>query len=386
MRVFHPVSHKRFGLVSTVFCLALCAFYIQLSPASAQDSVYEVSDVEVDVTADNAVAAREQAFEEAQVKAYKQLMERILTAQELEGYEMPDLDTISGLVQDFEVTNEQLSAVRYKGTYTFRFRPNAMQSNLAQAEVPYAAAGKKPVLILPYQLTGNASTLWGENNPFMAAWARSGAEKGALVSTIIPLGDMLDTSQASDSQPLNYDKEMLDRMASRYNAEETIILLGEWKEGIGLAVSVYNTKTTLPGFMANIQVPHREGMSVPQVYDQAVSEVLALLKQDYKVQTEVNPNEVSSVKARASFNTVQQWVNLKRSVEATPGVQSVMVKGLKPKEAVVDIEFIGTLSQLGSALRRGGISMDMPTIMQSSYNANMPGETIYELKMTGGTY
>lgn len=60
MRAFY----KHFALVYTVFCVAFS------SMAFAQDDIYTVENVEVDVTADNAVQAREKAMEEAQVKAY----------------------------------------------------------------------------------------------------------------------------------------------------------------------------------------------------------------------------------------------------------------------------------------------------------------------------
>ncbi|MEM6782067.1 MAG: hypothetical protein AAF569_09420, partial [Pseudomonadota bacterium] len=133
--------HKALCSVRTAFCMLM----LIAMPALADDSVYKVEGIEVDVTAENAVEAREKAFEEAQVKAFEVLTEKLMTPFERETYEMPDVNTISGFVQDFEVTNEQLSAVRYKGTYTFRFRPGAIQGHMSDEEFSYSETPANPV-------------------------------------------------------------------------------------------------------------------------------------------------------------------------------------------------------------------------------------------------
>lgn len=121
-----PVFFGLFAVVS----LALSA------PALAQMS-YTVEGVEVDVTAANAVKAREEALKQAQVKAFEQLALNTLGEEGMATYTMPSADTVMALVQDFEVTNEQLSSRRYKGMFTVRFRPAlAQQYLIARPVVP----------------------------------------------------------------------------------------------------------------------------------------------------------------------------------------------------------------------------------------------------------
>lgn len=118
-----------FGLIALV-TLALS------TPAIAQIS-YTVEGVEVDVTAANAVKAREEALKQAQVKAFEQLALNTMGEEGMSAYTMPDADTVMALVQDFEVTNEQLSSRRYKGIFTVRFRPAlAQQYLIARPVVP----------------------------------------------------------------------------------------------------------------------------------------------------------------------------------------------------------------------------------------------------------
>ena len=127
------------------------------------DDPYTVENIEVDVTADNAVEAREKAFEEAQLKGYEALAKRFLSEDEKESFETPEIGTVSSYVKDFEVTNEKLSAYRYKGTYTIRFSPKTFRNPDLDGLYQEAGAPKTgEVLIIPfYELNGRYYLLAG---------------------------------------------------------------------------------------------------------------------------------------------------------------------------------------------------------------------------------
>lgn len=82
--------------------LAMMAMLLALSvsaPVSARaEDVFTVSGVKVDVTAENAVAAREKAFVEAQLAAFKALAGRLLGAEEAKTFTLPDIATISTMI------------------------------------------------------------------------------------------------------------------------------------------------------------------------------------------------------------------------------------------------------------------------------------------------
>jgi len=372
------VIHKAFGPLRTVFCAILLCLS---TAAMADDGVYSVEGVGVDVTAANAVQAREKAFEEAQVTGFRMLAERVLTDQELQSFTMPDVNTIIGMVQDFEVTNEQLSAVRYVGTYTIRFRPNAVQDYLENADIQFTDQARAPVLVLPFYQYGSRTLLWDQNNPFMAAWARSANVQGSLVSTVVPIGDLMDVTQIKDNQALSYDKIQLDEMVKRYEAQEAVILIGEKQQNGNLKVSVYSTENTLPTFIRTVDIVAKSGTPQPMLYDRAVKEVQAILKQDWKQRVAIENAKQSSLKARAKFENVKEWVQLKRTLENTQGINSIRVQGLKPKEAIVHIEYAGSEERLNIILRQSGVVMELPRV-PSTYQTSLSGSALYELRLS----
>src|SRR5258707_407858 len=95
--------------------------------AQAEDaSLYNITDVASDVTADSAVHARDQAIAEAQRSVLDMLLER-LNAEKSVATKLSS-DDIATLVQSFEVQNEKRSSVRYIGTFSVQFKPNAVRN------------------------------------------------------------------------------------------------------------------------------------------------------------------------------------------------------------------------------------------------------------------
>src|SRR5690606_41993112 len=100
MSAFLPALYKAFARRSPAF-FALALLTLS-TPAAAQapvtDEPYTIEGVSVDVTAGNAVKAREQALSEAQVKAFEQLAAQSMSEEEFAAYSMPDPDTVMALV------------------------------------------------------------------------------------------------------------------------------------------------------------------------------------------------------------------------------------------------------------------------------------------------
>ncbi len=167
----------------------------------AEDPLFTVDNVKVDVTAESAVAARTQAFEKAQQEAFKVLAERLLPEEEAKTFEPPAVTTISPMVKDFEITGEQLSRVQYIGTYTFRFKDQAIRSFFSNKNVSFSDVRSKPVLILPFYQTGTKVMLWGDTNPWLGAWGRTNTRQG-LVPVQVPIGDISDVGDVGDTQAL----------------------------------------------------------------------------------------------------------------------------------------------------------------------------------------
>ncbi len=387
--------YKQSVLARTAFYVLLAGFFMVFPAQSRAESnpAYTVEGVEVDVVAENAVKAREKAVDEAQVKAYQMLAERFLGAEAMKTFQTPDPVTVSSLVQDFEVTKEQLSKKRYKGTYTVRFRPNTFKGSMAAKGISYSDVPKKPVLVLPFYQSGGKTVLWSETNPWMNAW-RSFA---SATATVVPLGDANDIAQVNDSDALDYDPVQVQELAQRYGADDVAVLLASPEPTATsgrVVVNVYKNGFEGPAFVQKIVVDQQADENDVALYARAAEQVRTLLGQNWKANAAYNPaipapqttttvtttnyNQAQipvtqqpapvpytrtalgpsrQYPARARFSSVQDWVRMKNTLDRVYGMQSVMIKSLKSREALLDMRYAGDVSALQLSLQNAGIMM-----------------------------
>jgi hypothetical protein len=125
--------------------LLFFVFMALAMPALAQnaDGRYAISGIVVDMKTENPATARDDALATATRKAYDQLKERLAP----EGEVLPALDdnALSRNVQNFELTGEKVSANRYIGTFTIRFRPTVAQAAAGDASSMVAGASANDV-------------------------------------------------------------------------------------------------------------------------------------------------------------------------------------------------------------------------------------------------
>ena len=357
----HPYKHLRGA--RTVFCALVCVVLCiaLVAPKQALADLYTVEGVEVDVTAKNALEAREKAFNEAQVKAYKMLSERLVNSGEQDAVKELDTESISYMVQDFEVTKEQLSAKRYKGTYTIRFRPDSFRQQVIQQGQSYSDIPRGAVLVLPFYQTGSNTILWDNTNPFLSAWSRSREINGQIASTVVPIGDIEDVSQINEFSPLNYDPVKLERMRDRYGANEVSIILASPEVSItgisNVRLSLYHAKIRGPEFSGQMIVQGQAGETSAQLYDRVVSKIKQRYKSDWKQETSVASMDTQSFQAVMNFTSVREWIDAKQKLERVPGMASVIVNRLTPREASMSLNYHGDAQRLNTALGRSGLML-----------------------------
>ncbi|MDB5491540.1 MAG: hypothetical protein JWO78_1389 [Micavibrio sp.] len=359
------------------------------SPVIAADDVFTVAGVKVDAKAENAVAAREKAFATAQTVAFTAIATKLLGDEEAKAYKIPDTATIAAMIKDFEVTNEQISAVEYIGTYTFRFEGNAVRNRFNMQGLKYSDVVSKPVLVLPFYQMGQVISLWRDGNPWLKAWTHADL-KGGLVPINVPLGDALDVCSISDDQALDVPADKLEEMLARYGAKEAIILIAKpGKPATGdfpadLSVMIYRTDNGTPEYAQTVKVTADAGAtSADALYVKAVRQVRAILQKNWKNQTMIDPAQGNiagsgdipaytdpnaspydrrlaasgpvsglnnTITVHVQFTTMQEWVTTRQALQTVQGISDMKVRSVTPREAQVDLSFAGGIDRLRALL------------------------------------
>ena len=389
------ILYKHFPLARTVLCTIFCAILLLGGAgmsARAADTLFTVEGVSVDVTADDAAKARQQAFEQAQANAFGILAGRMVAEGEAQSTGSPDPTTISTMIKDFEITDEKISRVQYIATYTFRFDPDEVRRFFGGQGVGYTDVTSKPVLVLPFYQAGVQPVLWDEQNPWMAAWKRTDSLRG-IVPIAVPIGDLEDVNDIGGDAALTYDEASLRRMLSRYNAGEAIMLLAVPDANLAsvygpdepargaLSIHVYRTDGLRPEHVNQIDIEPLEGETKSMLYTRAVEQVRGVIQRDWKAQTVASPEQGNSIQVKVRFGNLHQWAETQSVLSAVRGVEEVKLQNLARDHAIVELIFQGAEKRLRLALAQADITLTQPRI---GFDPDGVGATtlLYELYLS----
>ncbi|HVY99478.1 MAG TPA: DUF2066 domain-containing protein [Dongiaceae bacterium] len=335
----------------------LTATAVVASPAKADQNIYVAAGIPVDLTGDIATL-REKAMLQAQRDGLKKILASIASADALQGLQLPDDDTITSWVQDFEIEEEKSSASRYIGKFTFRFMADPIRQFLTENNVPYAETESKAVLVLPVFTNETGDTeLWGPTNPWFAAWASRPQQPG-LVPIQTPVGDLPDQNAISATQALAGDQARIQSLADRYAAGDVIVAeatlqppSADGKRMLNLSVIDYGSGG---GQSAKDQITNDTG-NIDQLLKDGVDRVASLVQNSWKQDNLVDPNQRSQVKVHVPFSSLQQWVEVKRHLAQVSLVKSVNLTNLSRTGADIELTYLGDEVQFVRALNQANL-------------------------------
>lgn len=380
--------YKHLKRARTAFYLSLMVLLLTVfgnGATYAQDASYTIDNVKVDVTASSAVEAREQAFQAAQIKAYEMLAKRILSEEEFTEFETPPLGKISSLVRDFEVTDEKLSATRYNGTYKFSFRPHVMgqraQAEMARKKEEQARnqklAGTKTLVIPVIQKDGR-NYIWAQG-PYRDSWKYITQKDKAFT---LARGTEQDRLAIRDEEAMNYDFARLSQMITAYDADDAVMVFtnpqAQANSAPAVEVKLYQVLPSGASFMKKMLIPIYAGEKPDTLFNRVASqskialenEMIAMnarKKKNKMVQPSIPEGPSSSMTAQLSFNSMREWVELKKNIERTTGITSLIVKSMSARTAVVDIGYQGDLTAIAQNFRQQQLMLQSPIYGSTAY-------------------
>lgn len=363
------MTYKRFPILTTSISAFLIAVFCLLTPASANEALFTVRDVTVDITAANALAAREQAFEQAQQKAFTQLMTRLSDAGQNADNTMPDPVTLAGMIKDYEVTSEKLSTVRYIGQYTFRFKSDLVKRYFSTTDLEYTDITSEPILILPFLKKDGEYDLWSYNNDWREAWDRTNSAN-ALVPIVVPVGDIQDVRDIGDQDAENYNARGLRNILDRYDAKEAVIVIATPDAGFeqaqdasapargAISIDLYRTDKYGPEHVQQFFIAPSNNQTRAQTYDQAAKRVQKMLSQDWKEKTITAPQDLQSITAHIAISSLADWTQKQKILKGVAPIEAIKVQSLTPRKVTVSISFTGNEDRLRLALSRKNMNLN----------------------------
>ena len=326
-----------------------------------------MTDVPVDITADSAAHARDQAIAEAQRSGFEQLLGR-LGADTALASKLTD-DDIATLVQNFEVQNERTSSVRYIGTFTVQFRPVATRDWLAKNGATYTEARSKPILILPIYVSNGHPVLWEEHTKWWAAWESS--HNASVVPIILPSGGLDDIAVLSTEEAAQGDSDAIKALSDKYQAGGAIVatLTGDLENpGAPFKVTVtrYDSDGTAGEPSSFTLPPASDKAAIDNALAQAVKQAHGMLENSWRqtvAKSTAAPAERLPVVV--PIDTLEEWAQIRSKLNKIRAIEKTDVVTLARGTTNIELEFHGGIDQLQEQLEQQNL-----TLTQDSSNGS----------------
>lgn len=335
---------------------ALAQTAAQAQPAAQPASVFVVSGVAVDASADSSAAARPIALAQGQRRAFTQLLQRLTLIENRGRLPQPTEALLNDTIAGFEIDEERASATRYLGRITVRFRPDAVRHLLQNLRLGYAEVQSRPVLVLPVWQTAEGARLWEADNPWRDAWKRR-AEPDGLVPFVIA-----EASTAPEALPIDrllVDSAQLTNLARQRNAGDTLVVAASpvSPEGTGARVEIFPYFDAGEASSDRLEPFATQGATVEEALSAAATELARRVENRWKRATRLDLDKPGQISAAAGFKSLADWVKLRDRLAEIPSIRRIDVLRLTHRDAQVQLGFFGEPQQLSVALAQKDVEL-----------------------------
>ena len=344
----------------------------------------EVRDIQVDVTAESGLKARDMGIAEARRKAFQALLESNPNlAESLNGRTQPSDKDLEYATETFEIQNEKISATRYIGTLTITFSASGME-RLLSGDFDYADTSAKNtqkedsdgaqksgvetkshelnhdrnVVLVPLYVTPDESLLWAKN-PWREFWQHTKNQVGSdgVLQTTIPLGDLQDILSTSIEDFMTNRAGNVQKLLNRYEKKTLLfVTLRRFSlEGPDFELSLKIFRDNAIVFSSQPQSLTAE--SDDEMYAVARIETIKTLQDFEASAAKMQNTAIQTLSVDAQFSSFMQWQAIRKALRMS-GVDSFSVANLTRRSAKIRLKSSLSISDLQIAFMNQGIRFE----------------------------
>jgi len=363
---------RRFATLTSVSAqlagVVVAALFLTFSPqvAAREFSIYTVSNMPVDETAESAAAAREIALAKGQTRAFRRVIDRIVPKTEHGRVPPPTPAVLLEIVSGIEVEDEKTSPVRYLANLTVRFNRPAMRRFLRDAGIAFAETVGNPLIVLPVYRAAGTVQLWDAANIWLKSWQALPSLDG-LLPLIVPKGDGEDIAAVSPEQALNGDERRLRAIANRYQAKGVVLAVAALRRDDAsnstvLEVALSRFGTADGDSTSVLSLAADPNMTVDALLETAAGKLRDELVEGWKQDHLIRFGERRDLVAVVPLSGLAGWIDLRRRVSLIASVEKAELESLSLDEATVRFTYFGNEDQLALAFAEQDMELNQGSV------------------------
>jgi len=349
-----PPARWFFSRLSTILvaAVAFAAGGAQAQVTTAGNT-FTITGIDVDVTGPDAIKAREQGIREAQGKAVKLLIERMVAPEDRAKVPPLAAGQLDSMVRGVEFANERTATNRYIATLSVVFAADPVKAWLGQGGISVVETVARAALVIPLWKGRNGVEPLDDRNPWRDAWTKLDTTASAVPIRVVR-GDQIDQDAVGVEELYVGDVSALARLNERYNAPTVIVATVEGSRDAG--------PLSIGGIRYDAQTGARSEIgrqSVPGVaqLDDAAKQMHARLEQAWRNVAMVRRDSQDTIDVVVPIRTLGDWVQVRQRLGSVPAIKNITVKTLESDRADLKLEYFGSTEELQKTLAQVGLSL-----------------------------
>jgi hypothetical protein len=333
--------HPRLLLLYAVLFLAGLAL---AAPVRAQESLYTVSGVHVDASAPSPTEALNAAIAQGRFKAFQTLYRRLARQADWTRQPQMDAQALLRLSRGYTIANERRSTTRYVADVTYMFNPDAVVRLLRTANIAYAQAQAKRILVIP--MSPDVS-----HGPWSAALMAP-----AFQTSLVPFAVSGSEDDAALAR-LNFEAATwndLAALATKYRVTEIALVQALYANG-RMTVNIRRLGAGETPTKSTVEVPVLQTVST--TYPVAAQAAVRAIEDLWKTRAAIDFSQRGRLVADVRIANLAQWGEIQSQLATIGNVTGVTVTAMDMGYARIQLAYQGGADQLREALAAAGLTL-----------------------------
>lgn len=342
------------------FLFSFMLFMAYNTLAQDKNVLYQVRNIQVNVSEKNAAVAREKGLYQAQETAFSTLSKRLLPDDDF----IPEIDhsTIESMIDSFQISDEKISSTQYQATVHIDFIPQIVENYFRSLGRDQILSPSPPVLVVPFwQKAEQATNLWDKNNEWSNTWSQQ-VSHNQLIPIVLPLGDLQDRSEIPDLSVLSQSSSYFQPIMQRYGVKKIVIAVLSTTtlsdhEGSQVFLMTYEEADTNQSQTLSIT-----DLSAHQtVFQKGVDRSVQFLETEWKRKASQQSDQSSVIRVYSEFQELGDWVKLQQKLKNLSTVKALDLEKLSQGRADFQLTIKGSVNALKLDLQSYGFQLSEPS-------------------------
>lgn len=336
------MTMKKFG-----FLFFICMMFAFGAEAKLQFS----APIDVDITAEDAVQAKEQAMRQAQREAFLEIAGKLTDAENVAKLNELTDDEIVHFVQSVGVDNEKIGGNKYVATLTVQLDESLMRDYMAENGMIEIETTE--LLVIPVFKPENSYVplLWEGNNVWRQNWLSKGLIKfGSMqMHTIGEHFRQLDRLNADTA--LYMDTVVYDALSQMNGSDKIYVAYAETMLNGDLKITIKDEKNKAEDSFTILND------NSDNIFDKAIEKsVMFISNMERRAGYQSNRATSNTLNAVYMYADMKDWLSKSAMLSALPMVEGVDTKSFGGGKVNFSLRYLGTLDELWTAMQEQGLS------------------------------